>query len=243
MMNKSILGVGNTATVYEWYENKAIKLFHEGYPIENVGKEYINARIVENTGMPVPRVYEVLKVKRRVGIVYERVEGETLTNRILRLGAIKDSSKIMASLHRQMLSQNATMLPCYKMFLKQNILESKIIGEKSRFLEAINELPEGNTLCHGDFHPGNILISNRGAIVIDFMNVCRGNALYDIARSVYLMEFTPISEETENREVVRRLKREMTDAYLEDMDVSRESLEEYLTIIRAGRTGECPSEW
>ena len=47
----------------------------------------------------------------------------------------------------------------------------------------IDKLADGDTLCHGDFHPGNILLSGDGAFIIDFMNVCCGNYLYDVART------------------------------------------------------------
>ncbi|MGO4500149.1 phosphotransferase [Paenibacillus sp. 2RAB27] len=30
-------------------------------------------------------------------------------------------------------------------------------------------------LCHGDFHPGNIILSNGITLVLDFMNVCHGD--------------------------------------------------------------------
>lgn len=59
-------------------------------------------------------------------------------------------------------------------------------------LQALDKLKDGNILCHSDFHPGNIFISNGQAIVIYFMNVCHGDFLYDIARTVFLVEYTPV---------------------------------------------------
>lgn len=44
---------------------------------------------------------------------------------------------------------------------------------------------DGDSLCHGDFHPGNILLSNGHTMVIDFMNVYHGDFLYDVARTVF----------------------------------------------------------
>lgn len=48
-------------------------------------------------------------------------------------------------------------------------------GERKELLEMIDNLADGNALCHGDFHPGNIQMSEGNIYVIDFMNVCKGN--------------------------------------------------------------------
>jgi len=60
---------------------------------------------------------------------------------------------------------------------------------EASLLEEINALPKGDTLLHGDFHPGNVLIStDNRPVVIDFMNVCRGSALYDVARTYFFVK-------------------------------------------------------
>ncbi|MBU3200995.1 hypothetical protein LL037_13030 [Clostridium estertheticum] len=40
-----IIGVGNTATVYEWEEYKVIKFFYQGYPKTAVEREFHNAEL------------------------------------------------------------------------------------------------------------------------------------------------------------------------------------------------------
>ena len=35
-------------------------------------------------------------------------------------------------------------------------------------LEKLDALPDGDRLCHGDFHPGNILLGGDGPAVIDW---------------------------------------------------------------------------
>ena len=41
--------------------------------------------------------------------------------------------------------------------------------------------PERPALCHGDFHPFNVMLSPRGPIVIDWNNAHIGNPLEDVA--------------------------------------------------------------
>lgn len=44
-------------------------------------------------------------------------------------------------------------------------------------------MPDGNQLCHGDFWGGNILMSPRGEVIIDWNRACYGNPLADLART------------------------------------------------------------
>jgi aminoglycoside phosphotransferase (APT) family kinase protein len=99
-----------------------------------------------------------------------------------------------------------------------------------------------NTLCHGDFHPGNILKSDGNIMVIDFMNVCHGNFLYDVSRTVFLVEYTPVPIEVADREILLRFKRTLADLYLMQMNVTREMIQDYLSVIIAARVGESPNE-
>ncbi len=47
-------------------------------------------------------------------------------------------------------------------------------------------LPDGDTLCHGDLHPANILLTQRGPVVIDW--TCGSCALGDVAATSLLFE-------------------------------------------------------
>ena len=54
----------------------------------------------------------------------------------------------------------------------------------SRFaLAVLDTLPDGDRLCHGDFHPANIMMDGETPVVIDWSNVARGAPEADLARS------------------------------------------------------------
>ena len=38
-------------------------------------------------------------------------------------------------------------------------------GLRQALIAVLDELPEGSQLCHGDFHPGNILMTARGPVL------------------------------------------------------------------------------
>jgi aminoglycoside phosphotransferase (APT) family kinase protein len=56
-------------------------------------------------------------------------------------------------------------------------------------LEGLERLPQGAALCHFDFHPDQVLMTQRGPVVIDWMTAFRGHPLADVARSCVLLSF------------------------------------------------------
>ncbi len=238
-----LIGVGNTAKVYEWEEGKVLKLFNEGYPHEDAIKEYNNSRIIGQMNFEKPEAYEMITYEEYTGIVYDKAEGESLLDWVIRTGDLPGCAEYMASLHKAIIKNVVTGLPDYKDFLKELIRNANLEpGYQQEVIQRINQLPEGDTLCHGDYHPGNILISENGVSVIDFMNLCHGHYLYDIARTVFLVEYTPIPEEAQDKDMVWYFKKTLSELYLQQMEVTKEMIQEYLDIIILARKGECPNE-
>lgn len=237
------IGVGNTASVYEWEDGKVLKLFNQNYPEEAVQKEYHNAMIIRDLDFSAPKAYEMMIHEGRLGITYDKVEGETLQDWVIKTGDLQSCAITMAGLHKVMMQNEATDVPNYKDFLKYFISEAILpLEEKEEVLHRIDNLPEGDVLCHGDFHPGNILVSEGNSYVIDFMNICHGHYLYDVARTVYLVEYTPVPEDTLEREKLLQFKKLLADLYLMQMNVTRDMIQEYLTVIAMVRKIECPNE-
>lgn len=240
-----MIGVGNTATVYEWEKGKVLKFFYEGYGKEAVEREFHNARAIGNMDFAKPKAYKIIFCEERMGIIYDKVDGESLLDWVMRTGDLQGCAVYMATLHKVIIQNKISNVANYKEFLKSNILNAPSYDLKKReeVLQMLDKLPDGETLCHGDFHPGNILISEGHAKVIDFMNVCHGNFLYDVARTVFLVEYTPIPIEVEGREMLLQFKKTLADLYLVEMNVTRAMIQDYLSVIIQARVGECPNEY
>ena len=81
-----IIGKGNTATVYELEGSKVLKLFNQGYPKESVEKEFNNARAISNMDFMKPKAYEIVILEEGIGIVYDKIECESLLDWVVRTG-------------------------------------------------------------------------------------------------------------------------------------------------------------
>jgi aminoglycoside phosphotransferase (APT) family kinase protein len=97
--------------------------------------------------------------------------------------------RILADLHFEMHSQAATTLPKQHSQLEHSITEAKLLPDDLRIaaLDALARMPEGDRLCHGDFHPENVLMTARGPMIIDWMTACCGNPWADVARTHLLL--------------------------------------------------------
>ncbi|MDR7870107.1 MAG: phosphotransferase [Tissierellaceae bacterium] len=236
-----LIGKGNTANVYEWTDGKVLKLFHQSYPKDAIEKEFQNTRAIAHMNFSKPSAYEIIKYKQQMGIVYDRLDGELLLDMIFRTEDLLPCALYMANLHKKILQNSIKNIQSYKVFLKSNIMSTKT-EEREKILLKLEDLPEGSSLCHGDFHPGNIIISNGKAIIIDFMNISSGHYLYDIARTVFLIQYTPVPADVTDKEKLLKVKKTLADLYLQKMSVTRDMIKEYLPVIIAARAGECPEE-
>ena len=59
----------------------------------------------------------------------------------------------MAALHRRINGAPGTGLPALKARLAHNIGRAAREGVRGRLLDGLAAMPEGDRLCHGDFHP------------------------------------------------------------------------------------------
>lgn len=141
---------------------------------------------MKKMNIPIPEVYEIVNIGARTGIIYEKLKEQSILEKLVQGENTKDLIKQIADFHKTILKRHTSEGISYKKFLEL------CIGEKTKLnmdmYDEIASLPEGNSLCHGDYHPGNIWIDKSGEmLLIDFMNVCHGPWQYDVARTYVLI--------------------------------------------------------
>ena len=179
---------GRTADVYDWGEGHILKLFHNWFELQNIEYEFKIARAVHASGVNAPEVKKLIQVYGRNGLVYERVAGESMLDMFQRKPWRAFAyARILAQLHAQMHERIfiADSIPAQRKRLQNKINHADALSAslKTSLLNALHSLPDGNRVCHGDFHPANVLISEENAAVIDWMDASHGNPLADVART------------------------------------------------------------
>lgn len=236
----ALVGKGNTADIFDIDDNKVVKLFHAGYSKSCVENEYLNSKLINKFDIPMAKSYEMIIHEGRYGIIYDKIKGTSLLDIIFSTNDIEKCTTILALMHKKILCNKSPNATSYKTILYRNIEDTDAFSKeiKSKLVDILNNLPESDNLCHGDLHFGNIIVNQNGYYVIDFMNLCRGHKNFDIARTIYLLEMTPLQEETPNKEKLIELRRQITNMYLNKMEINRESVANFLTIIVAARVAE-----
>jgi aminoglycoside phosphotransferase (APT) family kinase protein len=121
----------------------------------------------------------------------ERIEGPDLLTLIGRkpwrvLWVARRCGEAHARLHTV---QAPASLPPVRRQLQRAIPESGLVSPElaSVALNTLAGLPDGSTLLHGDFHPGNLMLDGDTPVVIDWTNVSRGHPDADLARTLVLL--------------------------------------------------------
>ena len=181
------LAEGREAEIYAWEDGRVLRLLREGRTGAALVREAAAMRAVAAaTEARVPEVFDLVEYAGRAGMVMERIEG---VDQITLLGkkpwlvysAGSTLGRVHAELHRAGAPPEIEEL---KVRLRRTFAHEEIPPEsRERLLMALEALPHDDRLCHGDFHPGNILMSPDGPVVIDWPNVTAGDPAADFART------------------------------------------------------------
>ena len=195
MIKGKLIAQGNTAEIYECSEDKILKLFRKNMPYVACENEYYITSNVYKSLKICPQVYEQIDVDDRNGIVYEKIVGKTLLNlMLLKMWKFKKMAKNMAHYHIDIQKEVTFELPSVHNKLKTDIAAVVELDQKEKDIlyKYIDKLPHGNYLCHFDFHPGNIIMRESQAVVIDWMTACVGDQLSDVARTGVMLKYGEI---------------------------------------------------
>lgn len=193
-MTSPAIAQGRTAEIYTWGSNHILKLYRDWCPPSWIKDEARIARAVYDAGIPSPATGEIIEVNGRRGLIYERIEGiSMLQDMNVRPWRMFKHARSLAEVQVKINRQSITGLPSYKEQLKYGIRSSQHLREdlRDKSLAMLDRLPDGQTACHGDYHPGNVILTRAGPIVIDWMTACSGSPWADVARTNLLLSIGP----------------------------------------------------
>lgn len=187
------LADGGSAELYAWGESHVAKLFGENFPRGAVIAEYERARMAHALGVPCPRPEALIDYQGRAGIVFERCVGPTLFNLLcVHPENATRYAQVLFELQQAVHGcRPPAGLPNVKKRLEKKIGQARDVtmAVKARALDRLSQLEEGAALCHGDFHPINVLLSDSGPRILDWSDAGAGSPLGDVAWSLLLIGF------------------------------------------------------
>ena len=184
----NVISVRTNKTVYR-DSDRCIKVFNEGFSKADVLNEALNIARVEETGLPIPKVLEVTMVDGKWAIIYEYIEGETLSQLMEKHPEKKDEYlETFVDLQLTVQSKTCPLLSKLKDKMNRKISEATLDATTRYDLHTrLEGMPKHNKVCHGDFNPSNVVISEDGKpYILDWSHVTQGNASADAARTYLL---------------------------------------------------------
>ncbi|WP_432663006.1 aminoglycoside phosphotransferase family protein [Wukongibacter baidiensis] len=242
-----LIGEGRTAEVYEWGCDRVLKLYKKGIKRNIIENEFRASKEILKVDIPAPEVFELIEYEDRLGIISERVYGHTMIKSILlKPWRMVNEAKRLAEIHKRIQKKIDVDLPRQKNRLKKQIESTDLLVEdiKEKIYKYLEKLSDDNILCHGDFHPDNILISKNKEIVIDWMDAAIGNPAADVARTSILFKYGSLPDDKSllERKVVDFVRRKFYSEYIkhytEICNISTEEIEVWELPIAAARLVE-----
>ncbi len=193
-----MIGQGNTAEVYHYGKDCVLKLYRKDIPEQMCRNEFSYTQLAYRSASGTPEPIEIVYEKDRIGAVYRKINGKSLLKLTLSKPWMGGHySKCLAEYHHEMHLSNDSVnenLPTVKEKLKRDIANVNRLteNEKSVVIRYLDTLPDGNTLCHFDFHSDNILVYKHQYWIIDWMTACKGDKLSDVARTSVILKYCQI---------------------------------------------------
>ena len=169
--------------------DSVLKIFGPEYKVSAILNEAMNEARAAETGLPVAKVIEVMKLRDHWCIRREWIEGETLAD------VMAKDKKNLAKYLRQYVA-----IQC-EIFKKTSERMGNLADKLDKQISAspvekvtrydlhmkLQSFPRGTALCHGDFNPTNVIITPKGDWrVIDWSHVRLGDPCADVARTYLL---------------------------------------------------------
>jgi len=236
---------GRTADIFAWQDHFILKLYRDWCPADWVENEWKVARAVVAAGVPAPAVGDLLEVNGRRGLVYERLSGVTMLRDMnARPWMLLRHARTLAELQARINRLSIPGLPSYKSSLMYTIRRAPHLDEtlREKALRHLDTLRDGEKVCHADFHPDNVLITEKGPIVIDWMTACSGNPWADVARTNMILLVGAKAAGRQLRPHVRFLidlyRRSYLGRYRSIMPDAHGELAQWLPVVAAARLDE-----
>lgn len=242
---RRLIAEGREAEIYEWDEGLVLRLMRSPLAGPTLARSTLASEAARSKGINTPKVFEIIEVHGRPAQVMERVDGHDMfthiaSNPLRIVSAARTLAEVHADLHKVEAPLGLEEIHGY---LSQRIAGSDLVPAdvSDAALTALADLPEGMAVCHGDYHPGNLLLTEAGSVLIDWTGATRGDATADFARTTLMLRIGELPPgapgiirllASVGRGVLLRL---YSRSYRKAMPVDNEMLEAWTIVCVANR--------
>ena len=228
MKLEKIIAVRNNKTIYR-DGNKCIKVFNEGFSKADVLNEALNQARIEGTGLNIPKILEVTMIEGKWAIVSEFIKGKTLAQLMEEDPEKKDEYlALLVDLQLEMHSKTCAHLNKLKDKMNRKISESNLDATTRYDLHTrLEGMPKHKKVCHGDFNPSNIIITEDGTpYILDWSHATQGNASADAARTYLLFWLNGDIEGA----------KKYLDLFCEKSNTAKQYVQKWMPIVAASQS-------
>jgi hypothetical protein len=181
-----LVGQGRMAEVFGVDDETVVKVDRPEFNGVALHEAAIMREVCDG-GAPVPDVLGTTVVDRRHGLVLQRLRGPRLGEVILSSDSLKPLAEAFVELQLVLHPVAAPSAPELVSRLIDEIDRSGLPrGTRSELSRYVSEARGDVGLCHFDFHPDNVIVTDAGWRVIDWVAAARGPTAADFARTILL---------------------------------------------------------
>ncbi len=206
-----------------------IKVFNEDYSKAMVLNEALNQARVEETNLSIPKLLEVTKIEGKWSIVNQFISGKTLAVLMEENpDRFDEYLNLFVDLQLEVHRQRAPMLNKLKDKMQGKISQTTFDATTRYELHTrLEAMPNHNKVCHGDFNPSNIIISDDGTpFILDWSHATQGNAAADAARTYMLFMLDGKEDAAE----------QYLDLFCQKSDTAKQYVQKWMPIVAASQT-------
>ena len=175
-----LIGKGSKGEVYRYDDELVLKLYNEKNQYKDIERENALARQAFVAGIPTAISFGIVKAGNRYGSLFELLDSSTVSSMIAsNPEKVRSYAAIMAELAQKIHHTDASKmnLPHYidevYAWIDTGIAyEDEALAARIRTM--VEQLPDNNTIIHGDFHTGNVMTHMGEYILIDMdsLSIC-----------------------------------------------------------------------
>ena len=229
-----VIAVRNNKTIYR-DGDKCIKVFNDNYLLSDVLNESLNQSRAYEAGINVPRLLEVTTFDGKWAIVSEYVRGKTLEQLMDENPEKKnDYIELMVNAQLDVGAKASPKLRLLKHKMRDQIRLTDLDSITRYDLHnRINVMTKKGNVCHGDFCPSNIIITeNEDVVIVDWAHASLGNTLADVANTYLLFWMRGDISGAEN----------YVEKYSEKSGMEKQEILSYMPIVAAARLAGCSEQ-